>query len=113
MGFSKSGSSSLDKSMLTGESLPVQKVEGSKLIGGTINMNGALQMIVEEVGEDTALAQVIRLVETAQSSKAAIQEVADRIAAVFTPVVIAISVTTYVVWVLLLNSSMLVGIKEG
>lgn len=111
-GIVKSGSSSVDESMLTGESLPVQKVEGSKLIGGTINMNGALQMIVEEVGEDTALAQVIRLVETAQSSKAAIQEVADRIAAVFTPVVIAISVTTYVVWVLLLNSTLLVGIKE-
>jgi cation transport ATPase len=64
------------------------------------------------VGEDTALAQVIRLVETAQSSKAAIQETADRIAAVFTPVVIAISITTYVVWALLLNSSLLVGTKE-
>jgi Cu+-exporting ATPase len=64
------------------------------------------------VGEDTALAQVIRLVETAQSSKAAIAEVADRIAAVFTPVVIAISVTTYGVWALLLNTSLLVGIKE-
>ena len=69
-------------------------------------------MIVEEVGEDTALAQVIRLVETAQSSKAAIQEVADRIAAVFTPVVIAISATTYLVWALLLNSRILDGIKQ-
>ena len=76
--------------MLTGESLPASKGEGSKVIGGTINATGALQMIVEEVGEDTALAQVIRLVETAQSSKAAIQETADRIAAVFTPVVIAL-----------------------
>jgi Cu+-exporting ATPase len=107
------GSSSVDESMLTGESVPASKVEGSKLIGGTINTTGALQMVVEEVGEDTALAQVIRLVETAQSSKAAIQEVADRIAAVFTPVVIAISVTTYVVWALLLNSSLLVGTKEA
>ena len=111
-GVVKSGSSSCDESMLTGESLPVSKSEGSKLIGGTINMNGALQMIVEEVGEDTALAQVIRLVETAQSSKAAIQEVADRIASVFTPFVISISITTYIVWAVLLNSSILDGIKE-
>lgn len=111
-GTVKSGSTSIDESMLTGESLPVSKVEGSKLIGGTINLNGAVEMIVDEVGEDTALAQVIRLVETAQSSKAAIQEVADRIASVFTPVVIAISITTYIVWALLLNSSLLDGIKE-
>ena len=111
-GTVKSGSTSVDESMLTGESLPVSKSDGSKLIGGTINMNGAVQMVVDEVGEDTALAQVIRLVETAQSSKAAIQEVADRIAAVFTPVVIAISITTYVVWALLLNSGVLDGIKE-
>lgn len=111
-GMVKSGSSSVDESMLTRESLPVSKSEGSKLIGGTINIDGAVQMIVEEVGEDTALAQVIRLVETAQSSKAAIQEVADRIASVFTPVVIAISATTYIVWALLLNSSALDGIKD-
>lgn len=69
-------------------------------------------MVVEEVGEDTALAQVIRLIETAQSSKAAIQETADLIASVFTPVVIAISVTTYIVWAVLLNSTLLEGIKE-
>ena len=111
-GIVKSGSSSIDESMLTGESLPVSKGVGSNVIGGTINMHGALQMIVEKVGEDTALAQVIRLVETAQSSKAAIQETADRIAAIFTPIVIAISITTYVVWAVLLNSTLLVGIKE-
>ena len=111
-GIVKSGSSSIDESMLTGESLPVSKGVGSNVIGGTINMHGALQMIVKKVGEDTALAQVIRLVETAQSSKAAIQETADRIAAIFTPIVIAISITTYVVWAVLLNSTLLVGIKE-
>jgi len=111
-GIVKSGHSSVDESMLTGESLPVSKSEGSKVIGGTININGAFQMIVEEVGDGTALAKVIRLVEVAQSSKAAIQEVADRIAAVFTPVVIAISATTYIVWALLLNSNALTGIKE-
>lgn len=108
----KSGSSSVDESMLTGESLPVTKIEGDAVIGGTMNLNGAIQMVVEEVGEDTTLAQVIRLVETAQSSKANIQEVADRLAGIFTPIVISISVTTYVVWASLLNSSVLDGIKE-
>lgn len=108
----KSGSSSADESMLTGESLPVSKSEGDAVIGGTINLNGAIQIVVEKVGEDTALAQVIRLVETAQSSKTHIQEVADRIAAKFTPFVIAVSVTTYVVWALLLNTSILDGIKD-
>jgi Cu+-exporting ATPase len=108
----KSGSSSVDESMLTGESLPVTKTEGDAIIGGTMNLNGAMQMIVEEVGEDTALAQVIRLVETAQSSKANIQEVADRIASVFTPVVISISVATYIIWACLLHSSALDGTKE-
>lgn len=107
-----SGATSIDESMLTGESLPVSKEEGSKMIGGTININGAVRMKVDEVGEDTALAQVIRLVETAQSSKAAIQELADRIAAKFTPVVISIAITTYIVWAVLLNSDLLDGIKE-
>jgi Cu+-exporting ATPase len=111
-GTVKSGSSSVDESMLTGESIPVSKSIGDTLIGGTINLNGAMQMVVEEVGEDTTLAQVIRLVETAQSSKAHIQEVADRIAAVFTPIVISISLTTYIVWACLLHSTVLDGIKE-
>lgn len=106
------GASSVDESMLTGESLPVSKTDGSKLIGGTLNINGAIQMKVDEVGEDTALAQVIRLVETAQSSKAAIQELADRIAAKFTPAVISIAITTFIVWAILLNSAILEGIKE-
>ncbi|KAL3783383.1 hypothetical protein HJC23_013428, partial [Cyclotella cryptica] len=107
-----SGSTSIDESMLTGESLPVSKKPGDSVIGGTMNFNGAIQMIVEEVGENTALAQVIRLVETAQSSKANIQEVADRIAAIFTPIVISVSLTTFIVWACLLHSSALDGIKE-
>jgi Cu+-exporting ATPase len=107
-----SGATEANESMLTGESLPVSKEEGSKMIGGTININGAVQMKVDEVGEDTALAQVIRLVETAQSSKASIQELADRIASIFTPAVISIAITTYIVWAVLLNSDLLDGIKE-
>ena len=90
----QSGSSSINESMLTGESLPVPKGEGDKVIGGTVNLDGVLRMVADEVGEDTALAQVIQMVETAQSSKANIQKVTDRIAAVFTPVVITVSVVT-------------------
>ncbi|KAL7473781.1 hypothetical protein ACHAXS_014459 [Conticribra weissflogii] len=112
-GIVKSGSSSVDESILTGESIPVTKLEGSSVIGGTMNLNGAINMIVEEIGEDTALAQVIRLVETAQSSKASIQDFADRIASKFTPFVVASSLTTYIVWALLLNSSALDGIKDN
>lgn len=111
-GVVKSGSTTIDESMLTGESMPVVKIEGDKLIGGTINLQGSVNMVVEELGEDTALAQVIQLIETAQSSKANIQEVADSIAAVFTPFVIAAALTTYCVWAILLNCGPLDEIKD-
>ena len=111
-GVVKSGSTTIDESMLTGESMPVVKLEGDKLIGGTINLQGSVNMLVKELGEETALAQVIQLIETAQSSKANIQEVADSIAAVFTPFVIAASVTTYCVWAILLNFGPLDEIKD-
>ena len=111
-GVVKSGSTTIDESMLTGESVPVIKEEGDKLIGGTVNLTGSVNMVVEELGEDTALAQVIQLIETAQSSKANIQEVADSIAAVFTPFVISTALTTYFVWAILLNCGPLDEIKD-
>ena len=92
------GRSSIDESMLTGESLPVEKTSGDDVIGGTINKLGLLKFEATKVGKDTALAQIIKLVEQAQSSKAPIQNLADKISAIFVPVVILIAVITFIVW---------------
>jgi len=93
-----SGVSAVDESMLTGESLPVAKQTGSKVFGATINKTGAFTFRATRVGSETALAQIIRLVEEAQGSKAPIQRLADKVASVFVPVVFAIAVATFVVW---------------
>jgi Cu+-exporting ATPase len=93
-----SGSSYVDESMITGEPIPVAKTEGARVVGGTLNQNGALTFRATAVGADTVLAQIIKLVETAQGSKTAIQELVDRIVAVFMPVVLAIAAITVVVW---------------
>jgi P-type Cu+ transporter len=92
------GRSSIDESMLTGESLPVEKAPGDDVIGGTINKLGLLKFEATKVGKDTALAQIIKLVEQAQASKAPIQNLADKISAIFVPVVILIAAVTFVVW---------------
>ncbi len=94
------GASHVDEAMLTGEPAPVRKIAGDAVIGGTLNRNGALRLRVERVGADTVLSRIIRLVRHAQGSKAPIQRLADRIAAVFVPVVMAIAVVTFVVWLL-------------
>ena len=96
-----SGESSLDESMLSGEPLPVDKKVGDMVIGGTINGQGRIKFEATRVGHETALAQIIRLVQAAQGSKAPIQALADRVAAVFVPAVIAIAVITFAVWWLL------------
>ncbi|MBR2479378.1 MAG: copper-translocating P-type ATPase [Clostridia bacterium] len=88
------GRSVVDESMLTGESVPVEKKVGDGLFGGTVNGNGALTMIAEGIGQETLLAGIIRMVETAQSSKASVQKLADRVAAIFVPTVMAISLIT-------------------
>jgi len=92
------GSSAVDESMLTGESIPVNKEPGSPVFGGTINKSGTLTFEAERVGAETALAQIIRLVEEAQGSKAPIQRMADKVASIFVPVVIAIAMLTFFIW---------------
>jgi Cu+-exporting ATPase len=92
------GESAVDESMLTGESIPVDKLPGDKIAGGTINLEGFLKFEATRVGKDTALAQIIRLVQEAQGSKAPIQALADRVAAIFVPGVIGIAFLTFIIW---------------
>jgi len=96
-----SGSSYVDESMITGEPIPVAKAEGAKVVGGTVNQNGAFNFQATAVGSDTVLAQIIKLVETAQGSKPPIQGLADRVVAVFTPIVLGIAGLTALVWLFL------------
>jgi Cu+-exporting ATPase len=95
-----SGESAVDESMITGESIPVTKREGDEVIGATINASGSFRFMATKVGEDTALYQIMRMVEEAQGSKAPIQRLADRISAVFVPAVIGVAVATFAVWLL-------------
>ena len=99
-GIVMSGSSSIDESMLTGESVPIEKAVSSHVFAGTINGSGSLQYKAEKVGTDTALARIVQFVEDAQGSKADIQNVADRIAAWFVPAVIAIALITLIGWII-------------
>ena len=92
------GASAVDESMITGESVPVAKSLGDEVIGATINRTGSFQFRATRVGHDTVLAQIIRMVEEAQGSKAPVQRLADRISAYFVPVVIAIAALTFVLW---------------
>jgi Cu+-exporting ATPase len=96
------GRSSVDESMLTGESLPVEKGPGDSVLGATLNKLGTLRFEAVRVGKETALAQIIRLVEEAQGSKAPIQKLADKISAVFVPGVISIAVITFLIWYFLI-----------
>ena len=91
--------------MLTGESLPVDKVDGDRVVGGTVNRTGSFRMRATHVGSDTALANVVRLVREAQGSRAPIQALADRVAAIFVPAVVAIAVATLLVWWLVVDAT--------
>lgn len=92
------GESSVDESMLTGESLPVEKKSGDAVIGATLNKNGVLRVQATKVGKETALAQIIKVVEEAQGSKAPIQRVADVISGIFVPIVVGIAIAAFLVW---------------
>ncbi|MFD1064856.1 heavy metal translocating P-type ATPase [Oceanobacillus locisalsi] len=92
------GKSAVDESMITGESIPIDKNIGDTAIGSTINKNGMLTVEATKIGEDTALAQIVKVVEEAQGSKADIQRVADRVSGIFVPVVVGIAVMTFLAW---------------
>ena len=94
------GTSAVDESMLTGESVPSDKGPGDQVVGATINKNGFLKIRAEKIGKDTALAQIIKVVENAQGSKAPIQRLADRISGIFVPIVTGIAVLTFLIWYL-------------
>ncbi len=97
-GIIDTGYSSLDESMVTGESIPVDKKEGDKVIGGTINKQGSFTFTASSVGSETVLARIIRMVEDAQGSKAPIQQIADTIAGIFVPVVLVLALFTFLIW---------------
>ena len=94
----KKGASFIDESMISGEPIPVEKTKGSTVFSGTINQKGSLKIIATKIGEDTLLSQIIKQVENAQASKPAIQKLADKVAGVFVPIVIGISIITFIIW---------------
>lgn len=106
------GRSAVDESMLSGESLPIEKEAGSPVTGATLNKNGVLRIQAERVGSDTALARIIKVVEDAQNSKAPIQRIADQISGIFVPIVVAVAVMTFLVWFFLVTPSDFAGSLE-
>src|SRR5699024_6922848 len=102
-GIVTKGTTSIDESMLTGESIPVEKQLDAQVIGATMNINGAIEMEATKVGKDTALASIVRAVEDAQGDKAPIQRMADVISSYFVPIVVGIAIVTFIVWITLVN----------
>ncbi|WP_281514536.1 heavy metal translocating P-type ATPase [Phocaeicola sartorii] len=92
------GETFIDESMISGEPIPVGKKQGDKVLAGTINQNGAFMMTAQKVGKNTVLAQIIRMVQEAQGSKAPVQRIVDKVTAVFVPVVLAVAVLTFLIW---------------
>ncbi|MFW6387283.1 MAG: heavy metal translocating P-type ATPase, partial [Thermodesulfobacteriota bacterium] len=107
------GEAAVDESMLSGESVPVSKEAGAEVSGATINRSGRLVIEATRVGDETALAQIVSMVEEAQGDKAPIQRVADRVSNYFVPAVIIVSITTFVVWLFVLESTFLFAFQMG
>lgn len=105
------GSSSIDEAMVTGESVPKDKVAGDSVIGATINQTGLIRVSVTRVGEETLLSQIVKMVQEAQADKAPIQRLADRVSGVFVPVVVAMSLLTFTLWYTLLDEPFLFAFK--
>ena len=103
-GIVMDGFSSVDESMITGESMPIEKKNGDTVIGGTINKHGSFKFKATKVGKDTMLSQIIKLVEEAQGSKMKIQRLADKVSSIFVPSVMIVAVTSFIVWYILANS---------
>lgn len=99
------GSSYVDESMLTGEPLPTEKIPGAKVYAGTINQKGSFSFIADKVGSETVLAHIIRMVQDAQGSKAPVQQLVDRIAAIFVPTILSIAVLSFLIWIWLDSSN--------
>lgn len=99
------GSSYVDESMLTGEPLPTEKIPGAKVYAGTINQKGSFSFIADKVGSETVLAHIIRMVQDAQGSKAPVQQLVDRIAAIFVPTILSIALLSFLVWIWLDSSN--------
>src|SRR5262249_14778993 len=104
------GTTAIDESMVTGESLPVEKAQGDPVIAGTINQSGTLRFRATKIGADTALAQIVRLVETAQNSKAPAQRLADRAAHYLTLVAVGSGLVTFIVWLVVAQQPLLVAL---
>ncbi len=104
-GIIKSGASVIDESMITGESIPVEKNVGARVIGGTINKNGSFNFEITALGDNSVLGQIIKIVEEAQGSKAPIQKLADKVSSIFVPVVIVIALLTFIAWIIFVESN--------
>ena len=107
------GSSAVDESMVTGESIPVDKTAGDKVVGATINGNGSIEIVAEKIGQNTMLARIIKMIEEAAGSKAPIEDLTDKISSIFVPTVIVIAIITFLVWYFVVGAGLEMAIMSA